>query len=439
MASKLDKTNVKYRKVEEGPSKKTGIEQLEQMKTKKRESREVINNIDDTISQNVKSQKSTKSNNGNISIQELSDNINKNLTVFKSRNSIEAKNSSTKVDEYKIDRADKKKATNANSTSKNTNLKLNIKNDKTANSIKNEVVAKNTKIDDDKPIPTSLFVREEGKKEVTDISESSKVRRQIKRRSNRKKRQEKINELKERIKKINVKKVIAIGIISVVVIGFSIAISMTMIQETIIDEGTNYTKEEIKNIVINNILDHNSVYLFLKYRYSEQEKIPFVEYIDVSWKDAKTVKIKVYDKSIIACTNYMNEYIYFDKDGMVVETSSKKQANIQYVTGLNFSEVKLNDKIKVADDEIFDTILSVTQQIAKYDLDIKEINFDEKDNLTLYTDKITILMGNHETYDEQLAKLRNMLEEASKKNLKGILHMENYVEGQNRIIFNKID
>ena len=91
MASKLDKTNVKYRKVEEGPSKKTGIEQLEQMKTKKRESREVINNIDDTISQNVKSQKSTKSNNGNISIQELSDNINKNLTVFKSRNSIEAK------------------------------------------------------------------------------------------------------------------------------------------------------------------------------------------------------------------------------------------------------------------------------------------------------------------------------------------------------------
>ena len=60
---------------------------------------------------------------------------------------------------------------------------------------------------------------------------------------------------------------------------------------------------------------YNSVYLFLKYRYSEHEPIPFVEYIDVEWKNKNTVKLKVYDKNIIGCTSFMSEYVYFDKDG----------------------------------------------------------------------------------------------------------------------------
>ena len=99
----------------------------------------------------------------------------------------------------------------------------------------------------------------------------------------------------------------------------------------------------------------------------------------------------------------------------------------------------MNNKIKVSNEEVFNTILSVTQQVTKYKLDISEINFDKNNNMTMYSGDITILFGKKETYDEQLAKLQSMLEEAKKKNLKGILHMENYVEGQNRIIFNKIN
>ena len=230
-----------------------------------------------------------------------------------------------------------------------------------------------------------------------------------------------------------------IGIISGFILIIGIIMSFTMIQTTIIDEGSNYTKREIENMVMDGLLEHNSLYLFFKYRYAEQEKIPFIEYIDVSWVDAKTVKIKVYDKSIIGCTNYMNEYLYFDKDGLVIETSPKRQKSIPYITGLNFSEVSLNNKIKVSNEEVFNTILSVTQQVTKYKLDISEINFDKNYNMTMYSGDITILFGKKETYDEQLAKLQSMLEEAKKKNLKGILHMENYVEGQNRIIFNKIN
>ena len=498
MASKLDNTNVKYRKVPEGPEKKTGIEQLEQMKDKKRASREAFDNIDNNILKNVKMKKATTSTSDKVSIQELSDSINKNITVFKSRDSAEKNKVAKASTENKVlssnnvnknstenKNSGHKKFSNKNSTSNSTvkermfseQKELNKKNDlqpknEQKNSVQKKLLEKNiesklkkdSKLDDhkvkksdefkfskveskrklaneeeDRLINSNSFMLDDRKKEVTDISESSKVRRQVKRRANKKRRKEKIEQIKERVKQINFKRVATISAVCLVVVAIGMAISMTMIHETIIDEGANYSKKQVENMVIDSLLDHNSVYLFLKYRYSDQEKIPFVEYIDVDWVDRKTVEIKVYDKSIIACTNFMNEYIYFDKDGLVVETSAKKQANIHYVTGLDFSEVKLNDKIKVQDDKIFDTVLSVTQQINKYNLDIKEINFDDKDNMILYTDNITILMGKKKTYDEQLAKLKSMLEKAKKNNLKGIMHMENYVEGQNRIIFNKID
>ncbi len=465
MASKLDNTNVKYRKVPEGPEKKTGIEQLEQMKDKKRASRETFSNIDDNISKKVKAKKVTTSTSDKVSIQELSDSINKNITVFKSREIVE-KNKVTRPSNEQKTEASKNtiqnKITNKNSTGskvnkgkiqnnseqkeiKELNKKIAIQDNKTqkkSDEFKFSKVESKRKLaneEEDRLTAGNGFVLDDRKTDVTDISESSKVRRQVKRRANKKRRKEKFEQFKERVRQINFKKVATIGAICLVVVGIGVAISMTMIQETIIDEGANYSKEQVENMVIDNLLDHNSVYLFLKYRYSDQEKIPFIEKIDVDWVDRKTVEIKVYDKSIIACTNFMNEYIYFDKDGLVVETSAKKQSNIHYVTGLDFSEVKLNDKIKVKDDKIFDTVLSVTQQIKKYNLDIKEINFDDKENMILYTDEITILMGKKKTYDEQLAKLKSMLEKAKKNNLKGIMHMENYVEGQNRIIFNKID
>ena len=97
---------------------------------------------------------------------------------------------------------------------------------------------------------------------------------------------------------------------SAIILSLAIAFGLTMVKNIEIDEGKNYTEDEVKGLVFKNIFDYNTVCLFLKYRYSEQEEIPFLEYIDVQWKDKNSVKIKLYDKNIIGCTNYMNEYIY---------------------------------------------------------------------------------------------------------------------------------
>ena len=87
------------------------------------------------------------------------------------------------------------------------------------------------------------------------------------------KRQERREAIKARLKEINLKRLMIIGIISGFILIIGIIMSFTMIQTTIIDEGSNYTKREIENMVMDGLLEHNSLYLFFKYRYAEQEKM----------------------------------------------------------------------------------------------------------------------------------------------------------------------
>ena len=269
---------------------------------------------------------------------------------------------------------------------------------------------------------------------VTDIKD---IQRQALQNEKRQRKEEKIVRIKQRIETLKTTKAKVYILLAGVLIGFLIFISITIVDNVIVDEGKHYSKDEVKRLMMRSVFDYNSVYLFLKNRYNEQEPIPFVEYVDVIWIDKNTIRLKVYDKNIIGCTNFMNEYVYFDKDGFVVETSSKKEDEIPYITGIDFEELTLNSKIKVSDEDIFELILNVTQQISKYELQIDEINFDKNYNLTLNSGEITILLGKQETYDEQLAKLKSMLEEAKKEKLSGVLHMEKYKEGQDRIIFDK--
>lgn len=439
---KVNKTFAKYEKKEETTVKKTGIEQLEQMKARK--NREEIfrpkfddYNEDESRKEVVldkksvdKSQSLKKRNNYEKSLDRKVD----RKISSKKNNKDNLKNNTQGEDKKKISEKD------------NNRQKIDRKKQEEKDNKRQEIDRKKREEKDNKKqeIDRKITEEEENRKQnlgnknnVTDISEVERLRKEREKRNRIIKRQERKQAIADKLKEVNYKRVIVIASLAVVIIILSIIMSLTMIKTTIIDEGSNYTKDEIKDMVLDGMMNHNSIYLFLKYRYSEQEKIPFIEYIDVSWVDATTVKIKVYDKKIIGCTSYMNQFIYFDKDGLVVESSTKRQNTIPYITGLNFQEVKLNNKIKVKDEEIFDVILAVTQQISKYKLDVGEINFDKNYNMTLYSGDITILLGKKETYDEQLAKLQNMLKEAKKKNLKGTLHMENYVEGQNRIIFNK--
>ncbi len=198
-----------------------------------------------------------------------------------------------------------------------------------------------------------------------------------------------------------------------------------------------YTEEQIKNKVVHSGLTKNTFGLYFMYAFHRGAEIPFVEKISVEVTGMNSVDIIISEKAMIGCIHYMSEYIYFDKDGVVVESNTQRLEGIPVIEGVNFTKMNLHEKLEVKeeDEDIFERIMGVSQLLSKYQIDTDKVVFDAKKRVTLHVGDIRVSLGKRDMYDEQIAELSKLLPKAIKKKLKGELDMENFQEGQERSIF----
>lgn len=193
-----------------------------------------------------------------------------------------------------------------------------------------------------------------------------------------------------------------------------------------VDGSVHYTKEEIMDMVMGGRFGDNSLYLSLKYQDKGVENIPFIETMDVTIEARDTIRITVYEKALAGYVKYLGRYVYFDKDGIVVETSEEETAGIPQVTGLAFDHVILHEPLPVDKPELFDEILNITQQLAKYSLTADRIYFDSTYQVTLYFGDAKVALGENVDIDEKIMKLQHILPNLLGKS--GTLDMREYSE-----------
>ncbi len=202
-------------------------------------------------------------------------------------------------------------------------------------------------------------------------------------------------------------------------IGLPVAIFIYNFQLTSIKvTGTNrYNEDEIIERLVDSEADKNTILFYLKYKYFMDIRIPFVEKMSFQLVDRHSVNIRVYDKRIIGCIDFMGDYLYFDKDGIIVESTSSRLDDIPLVKGLKYQKIVLNEKLEVQKEELFDVILNLTQQIEKQEIKADTISFNNDYEVILVSGDIRALLGRRSTYDEILAKLKNILTEAEGRKL----------------------
>lgn len=193
-----------------------------------------------------------------------------------------------------------------------------------------------------------------------------------------------------------------------------------------VDGNIHYTNEEIMEMVMGDRFGDNSLFLSLKYRDRGIEGIPFVETMDVDIEAKDTIRITVYEKALAGYVRYLGRYVYFDKDGIVVETSEEETAGIPQVTGLVFDHVILHDALPVDKPELFDEILNITQQLSKYNLSADRIYFDSDYQVTLYFGEARVALGENKDINEKIMKLQHILPDLLGKS--GTLDMREYSE-----------
>ena len=193
------------------------------------------------------------------------------------------------------------------------------------------------------------------------------------------------------------------------------------------------SNEEIMDMVMKGTLGDNSLYLALKYKNKGMDDIPFVQTMDVTILAPDTIRITVYEKAVAGYIEYLDRYMYFDKDGIIVETSEERTTGIPQVTGLQFGYVVMHEKLPVDNPEIFEDILDITQLLNKYGVQADKIRFDKSMHKTLYFGDARVSLGSNENIGEKIMKLKGILPELEGK--KGMLRMDNYSEEMKNVTF----
>lgn len=197
--------------------------------------------------------------------------------------------------------------------------------------------------------------------------------------------------------------------------------------------NTYYTDEEIQDMVMDGMFAHNSLYLSFKYHNKSITNIPFIEKITVDIKSADTIDIRVYEKALAGCISYLENYMYFDREGIIVEGSSELLEGVPVVKGLKFDSVVLYEALPVEDKSVFAEILDLTQLLSKYDLAADQMYFDSGYNVFLYFDNVEVAMGSKNNIDEKVIQLPYILPSLEGK--KGTLHLEDYDENTESVRF----
>ena len=179
-----------------------------------------------------------------------------------------------------------------------------------------------------------------------------------------------------------------------------VILSVNVTQVTVVG-NSRYTENEIVSMLFQKNLDWNSAYFFLKEKTQEHIRIPFVE-------------------------------DYFDKDGIVVESTDTALPGIPEISGLQFGQIVLYQALPVEDSRIFEEILNLTQLLSLRKLAVDGIRYNSKGEASLYINKVEVVLGDGSQMDGKISLLANMMPQI--QDLDGTLYLDNYDENKEDLV-----
>ena len=158
-------------------------------------------------------------------------------------------------------------------------------------------------------------------------------------------------------------------------------------------------------------------------------QIPFVEDYKVVFHNPLDVEVIIYEKSIVGYVSYMSSFMYFDKDGIVVESSGSQLPGVPWITGMEFGRIVLHRPLPVDDKNIFEEILNLTQQLSVYDIAVDRIQYDSHGQATLFIGKMEVTMGDHTDIDGKISTLNDILKaQPQLTEISGTMKLDTYSE-----------
>lgn len=206
------------------------------------------------------------------------------------------------------------------------------------------------------------------------------------------------------------------------------------VTEVTVEGNTYYSQDEVAKEFQDNVLEHNVLSFLLMDKLSLTPELPYVREYEITYPSVNHVHIRLYEKTIVAGIAYINQYIYFDNEGMVLETSDEPKEGIPLFETKSLTTFSRYSKIHMEDTGLLEQILNLANLFVHYNVNWDRVKFNDKNEVLLYAGDITVKLGKRENYDEQISALAGILEQAQKKKLKGTIDLSGY-DAKGTVIF----
>lgn len=233
----------------------------------------------------------------------------------------------------------------------------------------------------------------------------------------------------------NRKKIAAVFGITVILLILGIIILFKYKAKAINVTGNEIvSSEEIMANYTKGPFGDNRLVIKAKDKLNAFDTIPFVRDYDIRYEEDGTVTIQIYEKALVACFYYMGEYVYFDKDGVILETSKETTPGIPCIEGVSFKNFTMNTRINIDNPDQIKMILDLSELINHYSINVEKVRFDNNYEVTLYSHGIRVMLGKKKLYDQQIASVTDVLNQSIENNLKGTIDMKTYSKGDKIIL-----
>ena len=214
------------------------------------------------------------------------------------------------------------------------------------------------------------------------------------------------------------------GLIAVLLLaGVIFFFTYYQVDEVQVMGSSHYSEKQIKKMVLRGPMASNSVLAPLIYTKKNTKDVPFVEGYTVTRLNRHTICVSVKEKDIVGCIPYLDSYIYFDRNGTFIESSTERNEKIPFFDGIKVKHVIYNEELPIKDKTVMNTAVALSTIFQKNDKIPDHIEFSDDGQISLLYGDITVKLGKDEYLEDKMTRILAILPLISDK--KGILHAEN--------------
>ena len=229
-------------------------------------------------------------------------------------------------------------------------------------------------------------------------------------------------------------KILILIAVIVLLAGIAAAGLLLRVNEVSVGGHTHYSSEEVEAMFFDEGLSRSPLVILYKRLFGGWE-IPQLESYDLTFDGLTAVNIQVKEKKLYVYVPHFGSNLFFDKDGVVVKSSSETFKDVIKVSGLQVESAVLNEPLQVENEKNFKLVATVIDFISSNQIKLDSVTmylYSAVDEISIYSGSsvqmkmgdITVLLGKNVDMQEKLLDLIQMLPEIWGQS--GTLHMEDY-------------